>query len=171
MATAILRLPAVKTRTGLSRSTIYERMAKGTFPQQISLGARAVGWVDQSIYRLDRAADRREPQGDLVSASYSDSRPFPGRSRFTGRKENAVEDMIAGTLPSRQTRATRHVAPRGLGWSCLAPNHCVKTPPRPRHAVYGPPRFRRYDDAAPFTRDRRVFLRPLSLDALGVGHG
>ena len=49
MATNFLRLPAVKARTGLSRSTIYERMAEGTFPRQISLGARAVGWIEQSI--------------------------------------------------------------------------------------------------------------------------
>ncbi len=31
MATTILRLPAVKTRTGLSRSTIYLRVSKARF--------------------------------------------------------------------------------------------------------------------------------------------
>lgn len=45
----ILRLPAVKRRTGLSRSSIYEQMKKGLFPQSISLGARAVGWVQSDI--------------------------------------------------------------------------------------------------------------------------
>jgi prophage regulatory protein len=49
MATSILRLPAVKSRTGLSRSTIYLRMAEGTFPKPISLGDRAVGWVEDEI--------------------------------------------------------------------------------------------------------------------------
>lgn len=49
MATTILRLPAVKARTGLSRSTIYLRMAQGTFPKQISLGSRAVGWLESEI--------------------------------------------------------------------------------------------------------------------------
>ena len=44
-----LRLPAVKARTGLSRSTIYLRMAAGTFPKTISLGDRAVGWLDSEI--------------------------------------------------------------------------------------------------------------------------
>ena len=48
-APTILRLWQVKARTGLSRSTIYQRVSEGTFPQQISLGARAVGWVEQSI--------------------------------------------------------------------------------------------------------------------------
>ncbi len=45
----ILRLSAVKHRTGLSRATIYLRMRQGKFPKQISLGARAVGWVEQEI--------------------------------------------------------------------------------------------------------------------------
>ena len=49
MANMILRLPAVKTRTGLSRSTIYLRVAEVRFPKPISLGARAVGWVDAEV--------------------------------------------------------------------------------------------------------------------------
>jgi prophage regulatory protein len=49
MANMILRLPAVKTRTGLSRSTIYLRVAEGRFPKPISLGARAVGWIDGEV--------------------------------------------------------------------------------------------------------------------------
>lgn len=49
MVTNILRLPAVKARTGLSRSTIYLRMSKGDFPTSISLGDRAVGWIETEI--------------------------------------------------------------------------------------------------------------------------
>jgi len=49
MATAILRLPAVKARTGLSRSTIYLRISEGRFPKPVSLGGRAVGWVEAEI--------------------------------------------------------------------------------------------------------------------------
>ncbi|MFH0781320.1 MAG: AlpA family transcriptional regulator [Pseudomonadota bacterium] len=45
----ILRLKQVQGRTGLSRSTIYDRMGKGTFPYSISLGARAVGWLESEI--------------------------------------------------------------------------------------------------------------------------
>ncbi len=40
----VLRLPAVKEMTGLCRSSIYTRMTKKTFPQQFSLGGKAVGW-------------------------------------------------------------------------------------------------------------------------------
>lgn len=49
MAHTILRLPAVKGRTGLSRSTLYSRVADGTFPAPISLGPRAVGWVEADV--------------------------------------------------------------------------------------------------------------------------
>ncbi len=45
----ILRLPAVKTSTGLSRSTIYLRVSQGTFPKPVSLGGRAVGWLEAEI--------------------------------------------------------------------------------------------------------------------------
>ncbi|MCP3697067.1 MAG: AlpA family phage regulatory protein [Aliivibrio sp.] len=49
MRKQIIRLPDVKKQTGLSRSSIYLRMSKGEFPQNISLGGRAVGWVSDDI--------------------------------------------------------------------------------------------------------------------------
>ena len=44
-----LRLPEVMARTGLSRSTIYVRLAQGRFPRPVSLGGRAVGWIESEI--------------------------------------------------------------------------------------------------------------------------
>ncbi|MGR5410920.1 helix-turn-helix transcriptional regulator [Vibrio sp. PNB22_8_1] len=49
MSQRIIRLPEVKEKTGLSRSTIYLRMSKGSFPQSISLGERAIGWLEADI--------------------------------------------------------------------------------------------------------------------------
>jgi prophage regulatory protein len=49
MSNKIMRLPAVKDQTGLSRSSIYLRMNKKEFPQSISLGSRAVGWLEEDI--------------------------------------------------------------------------------------------------------------------------
>jgi prophage regulatory protein len=49
MTNAFLRLPQVKARTGLSRSSIYQRAADGSFPRPVNLGARAVGWVEADI--------------------------------------------------------------------------------------------------------------------------
>ncbi len=45
----ILRIPEVKRSTGLSRSTIYLRIAQGTFPKPVNLGGRAVGWIEAEI--------------------------------------------------------------------------------------------------------------------------
>ncbi len=44
-----LRLPEVMARTGLSRSTIYVRLDEGRFPRPVSLGSRAVGWVEAEV--------------------------------------------------------------------------------------------------------------------------
>lgn len=49
MQTTILRLPAVKARIGLSRSTIYLRISQGRFPKPINLGGRAVGWNEADV--------------------------------------------------------------------------------------------------------------------------
>jgi len=47
----LIRLPEVKTTTGLSKSTIYSRISEGTFPKQISLGPRLVVWVESDIQK------------------------------------------------------------------------------------------------------------------------
>ena len=44
-----LRLPEVLARTGLSRSTIYVRLDQGRFPRPVSLGGRAVGWIETEV--------------------------------------------------------------------------------------------------------------------------
>ena len=49
MTTSILRLPQVKTRTGMSRSAIYAAIKAGSFPAPLSLGARADGWLDSAV--------------------------------------------------------------------------------------------------------------------------
>jgi prophage regulatory protein len=46
---AILRRRQVEARVGLRRSTLYQRIADGTFPPPIRLGARAVGWLQSDI--------------------------------------------------------------------------------------------------------------------------
>ncbi len=46
----LLRRHQVQARTGLSRSTIYARIAAGTFPRPIDLGGgRSVGWIEAEI--------------------------------------------------------------------------------------------------------------------------
>ena len=49
MTHTILRLPQVKLRVGLSRSSIYLAVSQGKFPRPVSLGARAVGWLEAEV--------------------------------------------------------------------------------------------------------------------------
>jgi prophage regulatory protein len=54
----ILRRKQVEARTGLSRSAIYGKLRRNpkrpseydpTFPRPVSLGARAVGWIESEL--------------------------------------------------------------------------------------------------------------------------
>jgi prophage regulatory protein len=49
MMQTILRLPAVRERVAMSRSTIYQRINEGTVPPPVNLGKRAVGWLESEI--------------------------------------------------------------------------------------------------------------------------
>ena len=49
MAEKMLRRPQVEARTGLSRSTLYDWMKKGKFPQPVKLGERLVAWRESDI--------------------------------------------------------------------------------------------------------------------------
>jgi prophage regulatory protein len=55
MTNTILRLPAVKTETGISRSTHYLRIAQGLFTKPVNLGPRAVGWPSSEVEALNAA--------------------------------------------------------------------------------------------------------------------
>jgi prophage regulatory protein len=57
----ILRRKEVETVTGLGRSVIYEKMAEGTFPQQVPLHGRSVGWVQSEVQKWvsDRITEAR----------------------------------------------------------------------------------------------------------------
>ena len=57
-AVTILRRKQVEARTGLSRSSIYARLRHNpkrpgdydpTFPKPVSVGAKAVGWIEAEI--------------------------------------------------------------------------------------------------------------------------
>jgi prophage regulatory protein len=47
--TRILRLKSVLYRTGLSRSTLYRKIERGTFPAQVRISERCIGWRESDI--------------------------------------------------------------------------------------------------------------------------
>jgi prophage regulatory protein len=47
----IIRLKTVLARTGLSRSTIYRKIAEGTFPAQFKISSNGTGWHESEVSR------------------------------------------------------------------------------------------------------------------------
>ena len=46
---SLLRIDAVKARTGLARSTLYKLIEEGKFPASIKITSRAVAWPSNVI--------------------------------------------------------------------------------------------------------------------------
>jgi len=44
-----LRIDAVLDRTGFSRATLYRKVQQGTFPKQVRIAERCVGWRESAI--------------------------------------------------------------------------------------------------------------------------
>lgn len=74
MLHTILRIPATKTQSGYSRSTIYLRISQGLWTKPVSLGPRAVGWPANEIDALNAARISGKTDGqirELVDALHS----------------------------------------------------------------------------------------------------
>lgn len=80
MTTTILRLPAVKVKTGNSRSTIYKRIADGLFPKPVKIGPRSGGWPDYEI--------------DTINAA-----------RIAGKTDNEIRELVIQLETARKAAA------------------------------------------------------------------
>ena len=67
MPERILRFPEVKRLSGLSRSTIYLRIAEKLFPRPILLGPRMVGWPECEIAAVNAARIRGAADDEIRS--------------------------------------------------------------------------------------------------------
>jgi len=63
-AMRFLRLPDVKNRTALSRSSIYAKIKHGIFPKHINLGPRSVGWLESEVNEWIAARINARQQGE-----------------------------------------------------------------------------------------------------------
>lgn len=61
----IIRMDTVRARTGLSRSTIYRKMAEGTFPAQLQISANGTGWHESEINRWIADPARWRPRSEF----------------------------------------------------------------------------------------------------------
>jgi prophage regulatory protein len=80
MIHSIPRLPGVKASIGLSRSTLYLRIAQGVFTHPVSLGARAVGWPADEVAALNAA-------------------------RIAGKSETEIRDLVVKLEAARKAAA------------------------------------------------------------------
>ena len=69
-ASRILRLNSVLDRTGLSRSTLYRKIERGSFPMQVRISERCIGWRESDVEQwlrnpmsYSRSNLRRHPLG------------------------------------------------------------------------------------------------------------
>lgn len=46
---ASLRIEAVLERAGLTRSTLYRKVERGTFPHQVKISERCAGWHESAV--------------------------------------------------------------------------------------------------------------------------
>lgn len=61
-ARKLIKLGEVQKRTALGRSSIYAKVAAGTFPRPVKQGASSV-WVDTEVQEwIDRLIARRDQQ-------------------------------------------------------------------------------------------------------------
>jgi len=68
-AEKIIRLKTVLDRTGLSRSTLYRKIAEGTFPPQVRISIHGAGWHESAVsgWIADPAAYRHSQRESRVS--------------------------------------------------------------------------------------------------------
>ena len=138
--TRFLRRPEVTARTGLSRSTIQVRLAEGHFPRPVSLGSRAVGWIEPVTTgaRLMAALECANDAGGRCALWPSgDARRCCGVGHdtatscaYAARPAGTAGAALTGTGATPQSKGLVrargevcfHISPRALQGSLLA-NH------------------------------------------------
>jgi prophage regulatory protein len=45
----LIRLPEVRSRTGLSKTTIWRHTRRGEFPKPVTLTRGTIGWVEEEV--------------------------------------------------------------------------------------------------------------------------
>ena len=118
MPHTMLRFPTVKARTGPSRSTIYLRISRGTFPAPVSLGGRAVGWIEAEVHAwlTARIAQRRQIAPAAHGSSHDPSQeggPLPSRrqarpGRSGGRRRRRTGTGRGDAHPVPKRKGGRH---------------------------------------------------------------
>ncbi len=73
MSRKLIRRRKVEEKTALSRSTIYEGMASGTFPKSVPVGPKAVAWLEDEIDQWIEDRITRRDAGDDERLAFRES--------------------------------------------------------------------------------------------------
>jgi len=118
----VLRIEGVFRRTGLKRTMLYDLIAKGQFPKQVSLGARAVGWyedeVDEWVRNRDSAKSHPErasrtgtDETEMASANHPPTKRARKASQPNPAQSKPTEAFAAAPAAVRTTAAGRRPTP------------------------------------------------------------
>ena len=92
--TRILRVPEIKRRTGLSRTTIWRKVRSGEFPPPVQLSANAIGWFENSFEqqwvkpRRPVSYAPRQPSAELTVGDVRKSEKQPQDQRGVAATAN-----------------------------------------------------------------------------------
>src|SRR5687768_2664447 len=97
----LLRLPQVKTETGLGRSTIYKRVRDGSFPAPIKTGTRSVAWLSNEVEawireRVAESGDRQFQTDTSLGSVLSDVGDLAPQNWTFGRGNSVGRGWPAG---------------------------------------------------------------------------
>ncbi|WP_413856119.1 helix-turn-helix transcriptional regulator [Candidatus Aalborgicola defluviihabitans] len=101
MSHAILRIPAAKTQSGYSRSTIYLRIAQGLWTKPVSLGPRAVGWPSNEIEALNaaRISGKTDTQiRELVETLHTKRKELMAAGAVAMKNHSSHPRLLAGPI-------------------------------------------------------------------------
>ena len=87
--TAIWRRKQVQGESGLSRSTLYLRIAQGLWTKPVRLGPRAVGWPASEVAALNAAR----------IAGKSDDEIRALVAKLEASRRNSAPDCLSGSNP------------------------------------------------------------------------
>ncbi|WP_159820274.1 helix-turn-helix transcriptional regulator [Colwellia sp. 20A7] len=94
---ALIRLKEVKQYTGLGRSSIYKFMAEGRFPKSVSLGERAIAWVDTEVedWVQEKIEQRDENQ---QGATVSEVKPLKDEDVIAWIKDKLKQNSVGESI-------------------------------------------------------------------------
>jgi len=140
-----INLENILSELGISRTTMYQRIRAGTFPEIVKLGTRSLGWSSeelQDVVNAIRAGLTDDEMQELVSeihngrSKFKDAQPFKRRvlsydpefdsefceSKPTYEERYILHDPLSDECIARLRRLRAFKTATGLGEECRIPS-------------------------------------------------